>query len=183
MVSNGLKVVTVRTDELVPYAGNAKEHPEWHVSQIADSIDQFGFNDPIGVWHDPEGHPVIVEGHGRLLAAKHLGMREVPVIFLDHLDDEGRRAYTLVHNKLNMNTGFDFGVLDAELAKIVDIDMSAFDFKVSVPDLGGSSYDEFEDGESGERDVRNTSEEIDLEEYGDESFEHECPRCGFKFNG
>ena len=165
MDSNRLKVVTMRTDELVPYAGNAKEHPEWHVSQIADSIDQFGFNDPIGVWHDPEGNPVIVEGHGRLLAARHLGMREVPVVFLDHLDDEGRRAYTLVHNQLTMNTGFDFGALDAELAKIVDIDMSQFGFDgVELPDIDNLFADAGDGG--GQEDAEEEAKTVT------------CPHCG-----
>lgn len=127
-----LEIEFVRTDELVPYARNTKEHPDWQVDQIAASIEEFGFSDPIGVWHDENGLPVIVEGHGRLLAAKKLGIDRVPTISLDHLDDEGRRAYGLVQNKLNMNTGFDMDMLSVELDAITDIDMSQFDFDVSV---------------------------------------------------
>lgn len=118
----------VPTADLVPYAGNAKEHPEWQVEQIANSIDQFGFDDPIGVWHDKDGRPIIVEGHGRLLAAKQLGIEEVPVIALDHLDDEGRRAYTLAHNQTTLTSGFDEDMLSKELEKITDIDMGDFGF-------------------------------------------------------
>ena len=118
----------VPTDELVPYAGNAKEHPDWQVDQIAASIDQFGFSDPVGVWHDADGNAVIVEGHGRVLAAKRLGIERLPVVTLDHLDDEGRRAYTLAHNRLTTNTGYDQELLDAELAAITDIDMADFGF-------------------------------------------------------
>lgn len=128
-----LKVSRMRVDELVPYAGNAKEHGRRQVEQIADSIDQLGFNDPVGIWHDGDGNPVIVEGHGRVMAAKLLGIEEVPVITLDHLDDEGRRAYGLIHNQLTMNSGFDLDALNEELCNITTIDMSQFDF--TVPDL------------------------------------------------
>ena len=72
-----LNVKTVSTADLIPYAGNAKEHPDWQVRQIVESIKRFGFNDPIGVWHDADGQPIIVEGHGRVLAAKELGIDEV----------------------------------------------------------------------------------------------------------
>lgn len=126
-----LEVTMMPTGGLVPYVGNAKRHPEWQVEQIAASIEAFGFNDPIAVWHDVAGHPVIVEGHGRLLAAKRLGMEEVPVVTLDHLDDEGRRAYTLAHNQTNLTTGFDLQTLDAELDAIEGFDMSEFGFEVS----------------------------------------------------
>lgn len=123
-----LEIEHLSTDDLVPYAGNAKEHPEWQVNQICNSIQQFGFDDPIAVWTNDAGELVIVEGHGRLLAAKELGISEVPCIRLDHLDDEARRAYTLVHNKLTTNTGYDEELLAAELAAIGDFDMGDFGF-------------------------------------------------------
>ena len=133
MMRPELKVEMMRTGELVPYAGNAKKHPEWQVEQIRNSIEAFGFNDPIAVWRDIADHWIIVEGHGRLLAAKELGMEEVPVIRLDHLDDEARRAYTLAHNKLTMNTDFDFSLLDVELDAIEGFDMSEFGFEIELP--------------------------------------------------
>lgn len=128
MVPEDLKKNTMRVSELVPYVGNAKKHPEWQVEQIVNSIQAFGFNDPIAIWQDIAGHWVIVEGHGRLLAAKELGMDEVPVIRVTHLDDEGRRAYTLAHNKLTMNTEFDPQILHAELDAIEGLDMEEFGF-------------------------------------------------------
>lgn len=144
-----LTVKMVPTDELVPYAGNAKEHPDWQVGQIAASIEQFGFDDPVGIWHNPQGQPVIVEGHGRVLAAKELGITEVPTIALDHLDDEGRRAYTLAHNKLTTNTGYDADMLAAELDAITGIDMADFGF--DVVDMDGFGMDfELPDGEAPE---------------------------------
>ena len=131
-----LRVYEVPTGELVPYAGNAKEHPDWQVGQIVASIERFGFSDPVGVWHDPEGRPVIVEGHGRVMAAKELGMESVPCVALDHLDDEGRRAYALAHNQLTMNSGWDDLALSDELADLADMDMGDFGF-----DVGGEVAD------------------------------------------
>lgn len=163
-----LKVVEVKTNELVPYAGNAKEHPEWHVGQIVQSIKEFGFNDPIGVWHDEDGNAVIVEGHGRLLAAKELGMDKVPVVSLDHLDDEGRRAYTLVHNQTNMSTGFNMELLTAELTALSEFDWS---------DFGITTKEQYK-----AKNEKNTSKELDLSDFEVEKFDCICPRCGMRFN-
>ena len=145
VIPDSLSKSTMRTAELVPYVGNAKQHPEWQVDQIAASIEAFGFNDPIAVWQDVAGHWIIVEGHGRLLAAKALGMSEVPVIRLDHLDDEGRRAYTLAHNKLTMNTDFDLDILEEELHSIEGFDMTEFGFEeleFNLVDFEGEVDDE-----------------------------------------
>lgn len=119
-----LKIEYLNVDELQTYENNAKIHTGEQVEQIKKSIQQFGFNDPIAVWKDN----VIIEGHGRLIAATELGLDKVPVIRLDSLTDEQRRAYTLVHNKLTMNTGFDFSALSEELKELENIDMSEFGF-------------------------------------------------------
>lgn len=121
-----MQVTMTPVADLVAHDGNAKLHPDWQVEQIAESIRAFGFADPVGVWHDPEGRPVIVEGHGRVMAARELGMDEVPTISLDHMTDEERRAYGIAHNSTNMGTGFDADALKAEVAQIATIDMSAF---------------------------------------------------------
>ena len=110
--------------QLKPYENNAKIHTPVQIAQIAASIQEFGNNDPIAV----DENNMVLEGHGRLLALKSLGYTEVEVIRLVGLTEDQKRAYILVHNKLTMNTGFDFNVLDAELARINDIDMSVFDF-------------------------------------------------------
>lgn len=127
-----LKVVMVPTDDLVMYEGNAKLHPEGQVDQIASSIEEFNFADPIAAWHNDEGESVIVEGHGRLMAARKLGIEKLPVIYLDYLSDEQRRAYMLVHNQTTMNSGFDSEILASELASIEFIDMSDFGFDVEA---------------------------------------------------
>jgi len=127
-----LKIDYVPIDDLLEYRGNAKLHPSSQIDQIASSIEEFNFNNPILAWHNEDGEPEIVAGHGRLMAARKLGLQELPVVFLDHLSEEARRAYTLVDNQLTMNSGFDFGILQSELNEIVGIDMAQFDFNVSL---------------------------------------------------
>lgn len=128
MMVPDLKIERMRTDELVPYAHNAKIHTPEQVRQIAASIDQFGFSDPVGVWTRPDGRLEIVEGHGRVMAAKELGIGEVPVIRLDHLDDDARRAYAHVHNQTTLTSGFDMDELAVDMADLPEFDWTAFGF-------------------------------------------------------
>lgn len=121
-----MEIIKVPIDDLVPYAGNAKQHPAEQIAQIKESIELFGFNDPIAI--DPDN--VIIEGHGRVIALQELGWKEVECIRLAHMTDEQRRAYTLIHNKLTMNTGFDLELLAEELKQIEGIDMGAFDLSL-----------------------------------------------------
>ena len=123
-----LKIEYMALDKLKPYEKNARKHQEADLSTIKASISEFGMSDPIGVWG--KGN-IIVEGHGRYLACKELGIDEVPVIHLDHLTDEQRRAYTLAHNKTAEMSEWDFDLLGDELADILDIDMSDFGFDLS----------------------------------------------------
>lgn len=120
-----LKIEYVSKQDLKPYANNAKIHTAEQIEQIKKSIKEFGFNDPIAIWHDNE----IIEGHGRLLAVMEMDdIKSVPIIRLDRLSDEQRKAYMLIHNKLTMNTDFDIDVLNTELNGILDIDMQEFGF-------------------------------------------------------
>ena len=120
-----MEIIKLKINDITPYEKNAKIHTEEQIEQIKKSIREFGMNDPIAVWGEKN---TIVEGHGRLEALKQLGYTEVDCIRLDHLTDEERKAYTLAHNKINMNTGFDIDLLDEELDSIEDIDMSEFGF-------------------------------------------------------
>jgi ParB-like chromosome segregation protein Spo0J len=138
-----LKIEYVDIDSIRPYKNNAKLHPQEQIEQIKKSIEQFGMDDPIGIWKDE-----IVEGHGRLIACKELGYTEVPIIRLDHLTDEERKAYTLAHNKLTMNSDFDLDILQDELDNFDTIDMSDFGFENieidwnNVEELTDDNYEE-----------------------------------------
>ena len=129
-----LKIERVPLAALNEYDGNAKEHPAEQVEQIAESMREFGNCDPIAVWTNSEGELEIVEGHGRLMALRKLGATEAPVIYLDHLSDEQRRAYTHVHNQTTLSSGFDMDVLQAEIDALPEFDWEAFGFDVSNDD-------------------------------------------------
>ena len=140
---NDLKIEYVPIDSIKPYENNAKLHPQAQIEQIKASMLEFGNIDPIGVWHDE-----IVEGHGRHIAAKELGFETIPIIRLDSLTDEQRRAYALAHNKLTMNSGFDFEKLEEELNSL-SFDMAEFGFNDAtqidwdrVEDLNEDNYEE-----------------------------------------
>lgn len=123
----GLNIEYLSVNDLKPYEKNARKHKGQDVNAIVASIKEFGFNDPIGLWKDN----IVIEGHGRLLAAKKLGMDFVPCIRLDHLNDEQRRAYALAHNRTAELSEWDAIIRDEELKDISEIDMSAFGFDIS----------------------------------------------------
>ena len=136
-----MKIELLPVSSLKPYENNAKIHTHEQVEQIMRSIQEFGFNDPIAV--DENG--MIIEGHGRLLAVKELGWKEVECIRLDGLSEDQKKAYIHIHNQLTMNTGFDMDVLEAELKSIEGIDMAFFGFDMDFeidPDF------DFDDGEN-----------------------------------
>ena len=120
-----LQIEYIDINRLEPYERNSRKHDRRDIESIKASITEFGFSDPIGIWSD---HNVIVEGHGRLEAAKELGLVKVPCIRLDHMTDEQRRAYAIAHNKVAELSEWDFRVLDSELAGITEIDMGQFGF-------------------------------------------------------
>lgn len=117
-----LNIEYVPLSEITPYTRNAKRHPAKQIDQIKESIKQFGFNDPIALWHGE-----IVEGNGRYAAAQAMGLEKVPVIRLDELTDEQRRAYALVHNKSAEFSDWLTDVVKTELDDI-SLDMAGFGF-------------------------------------------------------
>ena len=127
---DNLKIEYVDINTLKEYEKNAKLHPQEQIEQIKKSIQEFNMIDPIGVWKDNS----IIEGNGRYKACMQLGIKEVPIIRLDHLSDEERKAYTLAHNKLTMNSDFDLDILNDELDDILNIDMSEFGFDLDFED-------------------------------------------------
>src|SRR5208282_2907540 len=114
-------------ERLIPWAKNPRTHSDAQVAQIAASIEAFGFNNPILV----DTNAGIIAGHGRLLAARKLGLAEVPVIVLDHLTDAQKRAYIIADNQLALNAGWDEELLRGELAELqqegLNLDLIGFE--------------------------------------------------------
>lgn len=106
------KIVQQRTDVLLPYARNSRTHSDEQVAQIAASIREFGFTNPVLVDSDNG----IVAGHGRVMAAKQLGLAEVPTINVGWMTEGQRRAYVIADNQLALNAGWDESVLAQEVA-------------------------------------------------------------------
>jgi hypothetical protein len=158
------------------YEHNAKLHPDSHVDQIANSIEEFTFLDPVAV--DEKGE--LLEGHGRLLAAKKRGDATIPVIQVTGLTEAQKVAYRSTHNKLTMNTGFDPEMLKIDFEFLQDegfnLDLTGFS------ELELSFLDEEEDNHSPEPNNKQPPE--DFQEY-DENIEteHSCPKCGYQWSG
>lgn len=156
MKEQKMKIEYVPIGSVKMYAKNAKLHPDEQVEQIKKSIIDYGMRDPIGVWKNE-----IVEGHGRYLACTQLGYETIPIIRLDDMTDKQRREYMLVHNKTNMNSGFDFALLDEELAELSDFD--AEDYGFANTEFYESSLDGlFADAEPKEKEPKKI----------------QCPHCG-----
>ena len=137
-----LKIEEIPVESLIPYANNAKIHTNKQVEQIAASIEEFGDCDPIAIWHTEAGEPEIVEGHGRVLALKKLGISKAPAISLDHLTDEQRRAYTHIHNQTTLSSGFDYETLTEDMDNL-NMDWEAFGFDEYL--FKGAGVDAIED--------------------------------------
>lgn len=143
------QVTLVSIDKLTPYAGNARTHSKKQIEQIAASIGKFGFNNPVLV--NDEGQ--IVAGHGRVEAAKLLGLAAVPTLRLSHLSPAQQRAYVLADNKLAEKAGWDRELLATELQDLIEID---FDIGLTGFDLGEIDL------------ILNDADEARREEAGDE---------------
>lgn len=115
-----VKVEQVPLASLKAYDGNAKKHDNRNVEAIAKSIEEFGFRNPIIAWHNEDGVPEIVAGHGRAAAAKRLRIETVPVVFVDDLSDAQRRMLTLADNQTTLMTGWDEEQLAEELDALSD---------------------------------------------------------------
>lgn len=131
-----MQIESIPVSKLKPYGKNTRKHKDLDVDNIVKSIQKYGFNDPIGVWSDKN---IIVEGHGRLLAAKKLDMKEVPCIRLDHLTDEQRREYAIAHNATAELSIWDKDFLAEELESL---DLSDFDFDFNIDIEDDVDFDE-----------------------------------------
>ena len=122
-----LKIEYKNTDSLIPYVNNSRTHSDEQVLQVASSIKEFGFTNPLLI--DEQGG--IIAGHGRLMAANKLGLEQVPTITLVGLSEAQRKAYVIADNKLALNSGWDNELLSLEIAQLgdigFDIDLLGFD--------------------------------------------------------
>lgn len=165
-----LKIVEIEIDKIKEYENNAKEHPEWQVKQIAESIEKFGFNDPIAVNKDY----IIIEGHGRYQAALMLEMERIPCIVLSGMTEVEEKAYIIAHNKLTMNTGFDLDKLSYELNSLkiesIDLKITGFNELELQNILDGNEL--FDNSDYSEEDLKN--------EYKEPSKKLICPNCNYR---
>ena len=165
-----MKIETLKTGDLIPYARNARTHSEVQVAQIAGSIREFGFTNPVLI--DAENG--IIAGHGRVLAAGKLGLDKVPCIRLGHLSETQKRAYILADNKLAMNAGWNEEMLGLELSDLrgldYDLDLTGFDADaieaaLNPPEISGDLGDMADVDDKAANDGLAT-----------------CPKCGCRFD-
>jgi ParB-like chromosome segregation protein Spo0J len=132
------EISQVSTKDLIPYAKNARTHTDEQVAQIAASIREFGFVNPVLLKDDN----TIIAGHGRVMAARKLGLDTVPAVYLSHLTDTQARAYVIADNKLALNAGWDDELLNLELGDLADdgfdLDLTGFDVG-EIEGLAGNS--------------------------------------------
>lgn len=155
-----MQIVNKNIYKLIPYENNPRINDE-AVEYVKNSIKEFGFKVPIII----DTNNVIIAGHTRYKASEELGLIEVPCIVADDLTDEQVKAYRLADNKVSENSYWNYEKLDKELADIIDIDMSLFDFSPDDLDIEIP-----EDKEDDEKSTNEKSKE-----------KHVCPGCGLEF--
>lgn len=146
------------TDKLIPYARNSRTHNDEQIAQIVASIKEFGFTNPILIG----GDDVIIAGHGRLLAAQRMGLKEVPVIRLPHLSETQRKALVIADNKIALNAGWDEEMLALEMKELSELD---FDLDI----LGFSEEELKELATFGDPDPEPQTEEDEIPELPTEA--------------
>jgi len=165
------EITMAKTTDLIPYARNSRTHSEEQVIQIASSIKEFGFTNPILT----DGDGGIIAGHGRVMAAKKLGLDEVPTISLAHLTDAQRKAYVIADNKLALNAGWDEELLALELSELREMD-----FDLSLTGFDGEEIERaLNPPEPDDSYPESSAQEIDADEF---EMECKCPKCGFEFD-
>ena len=168
-----LKIEYLSPHDLRPYEHNTRKHAPDDIGQIKASIEADGFNDPIGIWGDDN---LIVEGHGRQIAAIEMGLERVPCIRLDHLTDAQRRDYAIRHNFTSDQSEFDFGRLREEVAalELQGLDMSYLDGIGEELDALGDSWFEREKRDGAERQEGNDEYNEFLEKFETKKTTDDC---------
>lgn len=163
-MGNIKELQSVEIAKIKPYKNNAKIHGKNQLKKLQESISEFGFLTPCLI--DQEYN--LIAGHGRVEAAKALGMKEVPCVFVEDLTEEQRKAYILADNKLSELAEWDLEILNQELAELSEAGMN---ISLVGFELNNEITQELNDGV-----------EITIESLGDENFKYECPECGFRFD-
>ena len=156
-------------NDLIPYVNNSRTHSDEQVTQIASSIKEFGFTNPVLI--DEQGG--VIAGHGRIMAGKKLGLEQVPTITLAGLTDAQRKAYVIADNKLALNADWDFDLLRIEIQALEEMDYSL--------DILGFNFDELQDLFPSD----STDTSVDVDDFNEvDSFDldHKCPKCGYEFD-
>tara|TARA_R110002074_G_scaffold395458_2_gene583891 strand:+ start:244 stop:810 length:567 start_codon:yes stop_codon:yes gene_type:complete len=128
-----LEVTYVATTDLIPYANNPRTHSDQQVAQVAASIQEFGFNNPILI----DEHNGIIAGHGRLAAAQKLNMNLVPTILLEGLSEAQRKAYVIADNQIALNSNWNLSLLESELEFLLDSDFQLDNLGIDLDFLSG----------------------------------------------
>ena len=157
-MEKNMQIHIISIHDIRAYENNPRKIPEEAIDKVANSIKEFGFKVPVILDKDN----IIVAGHTRILAAKKLNIEEIPCIIADDLTDEQIKAFRLADNKVGELSVWDFKKLDIELEEL-NFDMSDFGFEVEITN------------------TISDNQEIDIEDFSDEKFTHECPRCKFRF--
>ena len=138
MSTDNPKYKTVLVSDLIPYARNSRTHSDVQVNKIASSIKEFGFLNPVLIDKDNG----IIAGHGRVMAAQKLGLKEVPVLQIGHLSDTQKRAYIIADNRLALDAGWDEEMLRVEFAELADngfnLELTGF----SLDEIQGMDFDD-----------------------------------------
>lgn len=163
------KIIYKDTNLLIPYVSNSRTHSEEQIAQVASSIKEFGFTNPVLIDSDNG----IIAGHGRILAAQKLNLDNVPCIELSHLTDAQKKAYVIADNKLALNAGWDEELLSIEINDLIELDFNV--------DLLGFDDDELSDiMEDINFNPVSEDEQGKLDEL--DPIWVICPDCGKEFN-
>lgn len=160
-MASSTSIKKVKVTDLIPYANNSRLHSDEQVLQIASSIKEFGFLNPIIV----DGDNGIIAGHGRVMAAKKLGIEELPCIDASHLTPAQKKAYVIADNKIALNSEWDNEILRIELNILDELDFDLELTGFSTDELDALSFDDDSGADFGESQDGKASRQLDDEKY------------------
>ena len=171
-----MTIENINPNDLTLYKGNAKYHPQAQIDQIAESITRFGFRQPVVIDKDN----VVVIGHGRVLAARKLGLTEVPCERADDLTATQIKALRLADNRTNESKWKERALKFELLELSPSIDLTSFGF--DMPEALSAEPEASEAPWESVREYGQGATEYSPEDFNDDQFECQCPECGFRFN-